>query len=354
MILQAQKQVSAARAEKRMAEADKAIAAAQAGEANANAAAARAAAREAEVVQDYTRIVSPASGVVTARLAAPGTLVQSGMPVLKIAEIDHVRVQANVAVADLAGIGVGSPVTIAVAGALGSAPADARVTAVFPSANDQTRTAVVEAVLPNPGHKLLPGAFVTMRIAKAAQSGKLLVPAEAIVSEGGQSYVWVARGADGPQPAQAATRYKATGCGMLYSAADAKKYNYVCPMDHSKIVPVAPAATPSAPSGPLAVHRIAIQAGASDGAWTEATADDLLPNERVVRHGQAGLTEDAKVTAAAWGPDGPKAMPTAAQVASGETRYRCEVCGLTFSAEDAKMHNYRDPMEGGRLVPIKP
>jgi hypothetical protein len=38
--------------------------------------------------------------------------------------------------------------------------------------------------------------------------------------------------------AMVAVRYKASGCGMIYSAADAKKYNYVCPMDHSKLVPV--------------------------------------------------------------------------------------------------------------------
>ena len=34
-----------------------------------------------------------------------------------------------------------------------------------------------------------------------------------------------------------AVRYKAA-CGMTYSAADAKKYHYVCPMDKSKLVPI--------------------------------------------------------------------------------------------------------------------
>ena len=32
-------------------------------------------------------------------------------------------------------------------------------------------------------------------------------------------------------------KYKAQ-CGMIYSAADAKKYRYVCPMDHKPLVKI--------------------------------------------------------------------------------------------------------------------
>lgn len=40
-----------------------------------------------------------------------------------------------------------------------------------------------------------------------------------------------------PKKAAAPVRYKAK-CGMTYSAADAKKNHYICPMDKSKLVPV--------------------------------------------------------------------------------------------------------------------
>lgn len=40
--------------------------------------------------------------------------------------------------------------------------------------------------------------------------------------------------------APAPVSYKAA-CGMTYSAADAKKDHYICPMDHSKLVAVKPA-----------------------------------------------------------------------------------------------------------------
>jgi len=133
------------------------------------------------VQQGYSRITSPFGGVVTARPVAPGTLVQPGTVILKIAEIDRVRVQANVAVADLAGVRVGSPVAITVQGDGSGRTLAARVSSVFPLASDQTRTATVEAVVPNPGNRLLPGAFVTMQITNGTVSDKLLVPASAIV-----------------------------------------------------------------------------------------------------------------------------------------------------------------------------
>jgi len=354
----ARRQVTVAASGRRMAQADLTIAESAAREEGANAAAAQSAFQQAAVIEGYTRIVSPSAGVVTARLVAPGTLVQPGTVVLKVAEIDRVRVQANVAVDDLAGIAVGSPVKIVT----GASAIAARVTALFPSANADTRTAVVEAVIPNPGHHLMPGAFVTMHITKATDTDKMLVPAESVLYEEGQPYLWVARG---NKPV--AVQYRATGCGMIYSASDAKKNHYICPMDHSKIVPVSAASDskphpnpllgkerePDSPSGLLTAHRIDVTAGASDGDWTEVASADLQQGDQIVRHGQAGLIEDAKVTAAAWGPDGPKKLPTAAQVPGGETQYRCEVCGLTFSASDAKKYGYHDPMEGGKLVPVR-
>ena len=181
----ARRQVDAAQAGVQMAQADIAVAQGQAVQAEAGAAAAQAAAQAAAVQQGYGRITSPFDGVVTARPVAPGTLVQPGTVILKVAEIDRVRVQANVAVEDMAGVRVGSPVRITVQGDGSGRTIAARVTSVFPSASDQTRTAIVEAVIPNPGHRLLPGAFVTMQITNGTVADKLLVPASAVVSQGG-------------------------------------------------------------------------------------------------------------------------------------------------------------------------
>jgi multidrug efflux pump subunit AcrA (membrane-fusion protein) len=71
----------------------------------------------AQVVRDYVTITAPSAGYVVKRLVAPGVLVQPGMAILKIAQIDKVRLQANVGEKDLASIKVGSRVTVTTTGA---------------------------------------------------------------------------------------------------------------------------------------------------------------------------------------------------------------------------------------------
>ena len=344
-VAQARREETAARAGTRMAQADLVVAAGQADQEATGAEAAEAAAREAAVVQGYARITAPADGVVTERPIAPGTLVQPGTVILKVAEISRVRVQAHVAAADLAGIRPGTPVEIVPQNAT-TQTISARVTSVFPDANDQTRTAVVESVVPNPGGRLLPGAFVTVRIAKPGISDKMLVPAAAVVSEGGDSCVWLARGG-----ATAPTSYRCEKCHMIYSAADAAKNRYHDPMDGGRLLPVAPASSPA--TGGLTAHRVSVRVGASDGAWTEVVSGDIPATSRVVTHGQAGLVEGGALVATAWGADGPKTLPTASTASQGRALYRCEKCGMTYSEADARRNNYVDPMDGGRLAAVK-
>ena len=344
-ITQAQREVSAARAARRMASADLIVASGQADQAAAGADSASASAREAAIVLGYSRITSPEGGIVTERLIAPGTLVSPGMVLLKVADISRVRVQAHVAAADLAGMQVGTPVEVQPQGT-GAGPIAARISAVFPAASDQTRTAVVEAVIPNLNGRLQLGGFVTMRIAKPGNSQKTLVPAEAIISEGGTSSLWLGSGGQSSAP----TTYQCEKCHMTYSAADARKNNYVDPMDGGKLTPVKPVASGAAAG--LTAHRVSVVAGASDGIWTEVTGD-VPTDSRVVTRGQAGLSEGAALVETAWGADGPLTLPTASASSSGKTLYKCEKCGMTYSEADAKKNNFVDPMDGGKLVPVK-
>ena len=342
----ARRQVDAALAGVRLAQADSAVTQSQAHLAAASADAAQAAARTAAVQRDYSRMTAPFGGVVMARPVAPGTLVQPGTVILKIAQIDQVRVQANVAVEDMAGVHRGTAVAISVQGdgSTGKSIA-AQLTSVFPSASSQTRTAIVEAVVPNPGRRLLPGAFVTMQIAKSTGTEKLLVPASALVTENGLSYVWAVNGV-----ALANQVYECTVCHMHYSAADAKKNHYKDPMDGGQLVPVKAAQTAAG----MTVHQVGVEVGATNGTLTEVSSDALAAGTQVVSHGQVGLTDGAQVAATAWGANGPRSLPTAASASQGQTLYKCEKCGMTYSAADAKKHNYVDPMDGGKLVPVSP
>ena len=148
--------------------------------------------RTATIVRNYSDIVSSTSGYVVKRLVAPGVLVQPGTVILKVAQIDKVRLQANVGEKDLGSIRVGSPVQVTTAAA-GQPPLTATVTAVFPFVEQGPRTAVIEALVDNAGRRLLPGQYVTMQFATGRREQAFIVPASAIVRMGGKATAWVVK-----------------------------------------------------------------------------------------------------------------------------------------------------------------
>ena len=52
----------------------------------------------------------------------------------------------------------------------------------------------------------------------------------------------------------AAVMYKAA-CGMTYTAAQAKKYNYICPMDKKRLVKVTPKAKKAKAAAKPGAHK---------------------------------------------------------------------------------------------------
>jgi len=157
--------------------------------------------RTAQVVRDYVRIAAPSGGYVIKRLVAPGVLVQPGTAILKIAQVDRVRLQANVGEKDLPSIRVGSPVTAA---AGGQPPLTAHVTSIFPFIDQGSRTAVVEAVVDNAARRLLPGQYVTIQFTTGERADAVRVPRGAVARLGGQATVWVVSG-DRAEPRQVET-----------------------------------------------------------------------------------------------------------------------------------------------------
>ncbi len=148
--------------------------------------------RTAEVIRGYATIVASSAGYVVKRLVAPGVLVQPGMAILKTAQIDRVRLQANVGEKDLASIKVRSPVTVTTAGT-GQPPITARVTSAFPFVDAGARTAVVEALVENTGRRFLPGQYVMLEFVTGERADALSVPRGAVARLGGKATVWVVK-----------------------------------------------------------------------------------------------------------------------------------------------------------------
>jgi len=148
--------------------------------------------RTATIVRDYVTIVAAAPGYVVKRLVAPGVLVQPGMAILKVAQIDRVRLQANVGEKDLASIRVGSPVQVTMS-ATGQAPLTVTVTSVFPFVDQGPRTAVVEALVDNSARRFVTGQYVTMQFVTGERPAAVTVPSTAVTRMGGKATVWVAK-----------------------------------------------------------------------------------------------------------------------------------------------------------------
>ncbi|OAB62893.1 efflux transporter periplasmic adaptor subunit [Leptolyngbya valderiana BDU 20041] len=154
---------------------------------------ARARVNTASVMEGYTTLQAPISGIVQTRMVDPGVVVQPGMGVLKIGDYSRVRLQANVAQKDAGYIRIGTPVRARVPGAT-QVPLEGQVTSIFPQTNNETRTVTVEALVENPQGRLLSGQFLEMTLLTEQKNNTLSVPQTAVVEFDGETSVWVMEG----------------------------------------------------------------------------------------------------------------------------------------------------------------
>jgi RND family efflux transporter MFP subunit len=142
---------------------------------------------------DYSRITAPFNGIVTWRYADTGSLIQAGtsnagsMPVVKVAQIDVLRLRLPVPESLAAFIKIGDSASIHV-GATGRTFTGtvARNTGALDSS---TRTMQVEIDVRNSDGKLNPGMYadVTLNIQRAGDA--LVVPVQAVDRSGNQPFV---------------------------------------------------------------------------------------------------------------------------------------------------------------------
>lgn len=147
----------------------------------------------AKVMEGYTVITSPISGIIQERNVDPGVVVQPSMGIVTIGNYNQVRLQANVAQQDAVNIRLGATV-IAIIPDSNIAPIKGKITSIFPQANSQTRTVTVEAIIDNPEEQLLSGKFIEMKIITVRQPNAITIPQEAVVEFQGQPSVWVVEG----------------------------------------------------------------------------------------------------------------------------------------------------------------
>ncbi len=251
----------------------------------------RAAVATAAVEAGYRFVRAPFSGLVSKRYSSPGQFVSTETPIIDVVEIGQVRLQANVADKDLADIHAGSTVTARFPKNPGMT-LKTRITSIAPLADQASRTSVAEAIVPNPGHKLLPGDSVVLEIGVGSHGGGISVPAEAIVRKDGKPGVWIAVN---EAPAGKTVYY----CTM-HPEVESEKQG-TCPKCLMKLVPKTSGGNKKAhlvgvTTGRYSGDRVTVTSGISDGA-------------EVIYRGQTYLRDGDTVFPTEWTEDGPKTMP---------------------------------------------
>lgn len=200
---------------------------------------------------EYTKVYAPFEGVITARFADPGALIQAATgsatqsaPLFTIMDMETVRIYLNVPqeAAYLAKPGV--PATLAARERPGE-DLKASITRTTEALDPATRTLLVEIDVPNKDRKLQPGMFVNVTLYLEQHANALAIPPAAIVS----------------------------------SKNGKEKSVFVVDQGKAKLVP--------------------IQTGIDDGVWVEVV-EGLTGSEEVVVVGKGGLNDGQVVRASTY------------------------------------------------------
>lgn len=136
----------------------------------------------------YTSVIVPDDAIVMKRLVDPGVYVQPGTPILQVAVVDRLRVQAQVSQQELAGVQVGTPIDVI----FGDGHVlHSRISSVSPVVDPNTHTAIAEAIVSNPGDRYQPGAFAhaILHARGIAERNSFSVPSGAVTG-GATTAVW--------------------------------------------------------------------------------------------------------------------------------------------------------------------
>jgi cobalt-zinc-cadmium efflux system membrane fusion protein len=139
-------------------------------------------------------IYAPLSGTVVQRKIGPGQYVSAGAsdPVFVIGDLSTVWLTAFVRESDAAQVSVGQDISVNVM-ALPGRPLTAKINYVAAAIDPSTRRLLVRATIDNKDGLLKPEMFANVTIYSAGDRAAPAVPKQALIYEGNQVRIWVAR-----------------------------------------------------------------------------------------------------------------------------------------------------------------
>ena len=144
-------------------------------------------------VKKHLILASPVQGIVTKRMVTQGTYVQAGMPLLEVADLSTIWVDADIYQYELPWIKVGQKVEMNLDYLPGETFAG-QIDYIYPYLKQATRTVRVRLRFPNPRLKLKPEMFAQVQIKSPVTKEVVVVPTEAVLDTGLKQHVFIALG----------------------------------------------------------------------------------------------------------------------------------------------------------------
>ena len=147
-------------------------------------------------------LTAPVTGIVNEIKATSGQQVESGTEILSLANLSTVLLEAQVFEKDLPAVRESTRASFTASAlsnevyTIGTADGDGRLVSIGQTVNEQTRTVPVIYEVKNPANRLRDGMFVEITVDTSGNTQVLAVPKRAVVTEQGQTFVFVFDGGE--------------------------------------------------------------------------------------------------------------------------------------------------------------
>lgn len=147
-------------------------------------------------------LTAPVTGIINEIKATSGQQVETGTEILSLANLSTVLLEAQVFEKDLPVVRESTRASFTASALsnevynIGTADGDGRLVSIGQTVNEQTRTVSVIYEVKNPTNRLRDGMFVEITVDTSGNQTVLAVPKKAVVTEQGQSFVFVFDGGE--------------------------------------------------------------------------------------------------------------------------------------------------------------
>lgn len=149
---------------------------------------ARVALENAQTQLANAKVTAPISGMVSVVHGSTGQMVSPQQPVIGIARIDPLKVEANLSEKEVTTVQVGSTVAVDIPAM--NKKMNAQITAVSPVMNNELKAYPIEISIPNPNRELKADMVVHVRFNSKETEKYAMISRQALIEEQGKQFVY--------------------------------------------------------------------------------------------------------------------------------------------------------------------